>query len=103
MQISYGPPAAHGVTQLMAVGSADLETSPSDRVVRWGTLISVAVAGYGVATGRKGARNAGLGAAVALVAVGVATGAFGGGAVPVTTPAPADGFIYGPGPAGPGW
>ena len=101
MQISYGPPGARGVTQLMAVGSADLETSPSDRVVRWGTIVSLALAGYGVATNRKGVRNAGLGAAVALAAVGVATGAFGGGRVAVTSPAPASGLVYGPGPAGP--
>lgn len=97
MQTSYGPPGARGVTQLMAVGSADLETSPSDRIIRFGAIVGLAVAGYGMATKRNGVRNAGLGAAVALAVVGAATGAFGGGQVAVTTPAP----VYGPGPAGP--
>lgn len=88
MQISYGPAGHRGVTQLMAVGTADLETSPADRIVRWGLIVSLAAAGYGTVARRNGVRNAGLGAAVALGIVGVATGAFGGGRVEVTSPAP---------------
>lgn len=69
MQITYGPPAARGVTQLMAVGAADFEETATDRAVQNGGLLALAIFGIGVLSGSKTVRHLGLGAAGALFLV----------------------------------
>lgn len=91
MKISYGPPAARGVTQLMAVGAADFDPTPVDRAVARGGLLALAVLGFGLVTGNRGARNFGLGAAVALYGVRMVSRPR---AVEVTAPAPAPAAGY---------
>lgn len=86
MRVSYGPPGAKGVTQLMAVDGADFDETKLEKAVKAGTVIAVGLAILGALGGGKTMRNAGLGGAAALVAVRwFATKT---AVVPVTTPAP---------------
>jgi len=73
MNISYGPPGARGVTQLMAVGADDIEHTATDRAVKVGSLIGLAVLGYGLVAKHKCAKTLGLGAVVALLGVRMAS------------------------------
>lgn len=90
MQITYGPPAARGVTQLMAVGAADFDQTAVDRAVSRGGLLALAVFGIGLVTGSRRARDLGLGAAVALYGVRLVSRPR---AVEVSAPAPAAGYF----------
>jgi hypothetical protein len=68
MQVSYGPPAVHGVTQLMAVGD-DLAPSPTDQAVRTGTMIAAGAWALGELGGNRPLANLALGGALALFGV----------------------------------
>lgn len=89
MKVSYGPPAQRGVTQLMAVGAADLEDGVTDHAVKIGTAIAGGVWLLGLLAGSNTMKTAGLGAAVALLGVRYASRRK---AVEVATPAPAGRF-----------
>lgn len=87
MKISYGPPPARGVTQLMAVGAAEFDETATDRVVKGGIAGAAVVAGLGILIGSRTLRDVGLGGACALAAVRYY--ARRGQVVAVTQPAPA--------------
>lgn len=90
MKISYGPPAARGVTQLMAVGAADFDQTATERAMSKGGLLALAVLGIGLVTGSRRARDIGLGAAVAIYGVRMVARPR---PVEVTAPAPAAGYF----------
>ncbi len=89
MNVSYGPPGLKGVTTLMAVGDSDVELGATDRAIRRGSLIGAGAWLFGALTGQRTVRNAGMGATIALVTVGVMAGSFGNKPVLVTQPAAA--------------
>ena len=67
MQISYGPPGARGVTQLMAVGGDD---DPADNRETRGVLVGALLAvGAGFLMGSKTIKQIGIGAAIGAIAV----------------------------------
>lgn len=69
MQISYGPPGQRGVTQLVAIGAAELEESPTDQAVNRGFWVGLAAWAFGGLIGSNTIRNMGAGAAIGFGAV----------------------------------
>ena len=66
MRLSYGPPGHKGVTTLMAVG-ADEYPNPTDRHIQAGVALSASAAVLGFLSGSRTLRDAGAGAAAALL------------------------------------
>lgn len=70
MQVSYGPPGRRGVTTLLAVGADELGAElPIEKAVRVGPWYMGAIAVVGALAGSRSVRDAGIGAAVALLLV----------------------------------
>jgi hypothetical protein len=74
MQVSYGPPGAKGVTQLMAVGADEHEGNVTEQAVKTGGLLAVGVWGLGLLLGSRSLQNVGMGAGLALFGVQMVAG-----------------------------
>lgn len=85
MNVSYGPPGLRGVTQLMAVGDADFETKPTDRLVQRGIALSLSALVASFIPGLGGMRKLSLGAAAALIAVQVMASKGSGNPIEIST------------------
>lgn len=71
MEVRYGPPGHKGVTQLMSVGSDDLEPR-TKKVLRTASLLSIGVWALGLLSGSKAMKNVGFGAGLAAFGTRVA-------------------------------
>ena len=71
MKVSYGPPPQRGVTQLMAVGDADLDGDASTTVMYGAAAVAV----VGLLVGSSTIRNLGIGGWAALALSRRASGA----------------------------
>ena len=71
VEITYGPPGVRGVTQLMAVGADDFESSKAEQATMWGGFAAVGVWAYAQATKNKQVGHVAFGAAVAFFALGL--------------------------------
>lgn len=87
MQIAYGPPGQRGVTTLMAVGADELGAeTPTEKAVRTGRWLALAIGIAGAVMKAPRARDVGLGAAGALFIIHACADR--STTVQVTTPAP---------------
>ena len=71
MTVRYGPPGAKGVTSLMAVGADEYESALGP-ALKLGGLAALALWGVGAWMKSQTAKNIGVGAGLALLALSLA-------------------------------
>lgn len=74
MNISYGPPGASGVTQLMHVGQVELDRQPSDDLLRLARPAAIAAAGiwmYAIIAKKSKLRRTAFAASAGFAVVGI--------------------------------
>ena len=86
MQISYGPPAHHGVTSLMAVGD-DEYGEAIEKSLRRGEILALAAWGVGLLMGNASLRTMGIGAGLGFFGVRLMSDRLKQQKVEVTAPA----------------